>query len=210
MSVSDAAHATTGAGEHVDPEGDRIGMWLFLVTEMLLFGGLFLLYSVYRARHAAEFTRAGAELSAALGVLNTVVLLTSSFAMAASITALRRDERGRAMLLVGATLLLAAAFLGVKAVEWGGKISHGLYPNGPALAGRAPGEVLFFGLYFATTGLHGLHVLAGMVALLFALGLVAARRVTAADHVLLENVGLYWHLVDVIWIFILPLYYLAV
>lgn len=195
---------------HVDPEGSRIGMWLFLVTEMLLFGGLFLLYSVYRARYAAEFSAAGAALSAPLGILNTAILLTSSLTMASSITALRRGGRTLATALLLATLLLAGAFLCVKYVEWGGKIAHGLYPDGPALAARPLGEKLFFGLYFATTGLHGLHVIAGMLALAASLALVAAGSVSPHDATLLENVGLYWHLVDVIWIFLLPLFYLAV
>lgn len=204
---ADAGHA---AHDHHDPEGARIGMWLFLVTEMLLFGGLLLLYSVYRARYAEEFASAGAALSAPLGLLNTVILLTSSFTMACSITALRRGAKGACLALLAATLLLAGGFLAVKTVEWGGKFSAGLHPGGAALAGASHGKQMFYGLYYSMTGLHGLHVLAGMVALAASLALVAAGSVTGSDATLLENVGLYWHLVDVIWIFLLPLFYLAV
>lgn len=195
---------------HSDPEGAKLGMWLFLFTEMLLFGGLFLLYSVYRARYAADFVLAGGELNHFLGILNTGILLTSSFTMACAITALRRGNKRLAMILLAITLLLAGWFLVDKYVEWAVKIRHGLYPNGPGLAGRAPGQVIFFGLYYASTGLHGLHVLAGMIAIAATLALTALDRVTGDRCVLIENVGLYWHLVDVIWIFILPLYYLAV
>lgn len=196
--------------EHQDREGAKIGMWLFLFTEMILFGGLFLLYSAYRARFPREFASAGAMLDHTLGIVNTLILLTSSLTVACSITAMAKGSRRLSMGLVAVTVVLAGCFLGVKAVEWSTKIHHGLYPSGPFLATRPPGEVLFFGLYYVTTGLHGLHVIAGAIALLVTLGLAALGRVCPDDHVVLENAGLYWHLVDAVWIFILPLYYLAV
>ncbi len=199
-----AAHAT-----HYDYAGSKIAMWLFLFTEILLFGGLFILYSAYRAKYPHEFHDGGNELNYVIGVINTLVLLTSSLSMAGSITALQKGNRGLAMLLVGVTVVLGAVFLTNKYFEWMVKFHHGLYPNGPELLKRPPGEILFFGLYFTMTGLHGVHVVAGMVLLSIMFVLMARDRVRPDDYGKLENAGLYWHLVDVIWIFLLPLFYLA-
>lgn len=194
---------------HQDDEGSRLGMWLFLVTEMVLFGGLFIAYSYMRARYPVEFHRAGAELNVTLGVINTVVLLTSSLTVVLSIVAIQRGEKARSMGLLAATLGLGALFLVIKSFEWAAKFHHGLYPNAPHLATLPPGEQIFFGLYFTMTGLHGLHVLAGLAFLAWVLRLQAQGQVRQDRYILLENGGLYWHLVDVIWIFLLPLFYLA-
>lgn len=194
---------------HRDYGGAKIGMWLFLFTEIILFGGLFILYSAYRSKYPHEFHDAGGELNWVMGVINTVVLLTSSLSMALSITAVQKGNRRLSMLLLAVTVTLGAVFLTVKYFEWMVKIHHGLYPNGPELLKRPPGEMLFFGLYFTMTGLHGLHVIAGMVVLSIMLVLLARGRIRQDDYIKLENAGLYWHLVDVIWIFLLPLFYLA-
>jgi cytochrome c oxidase subunit 3 len=194
---------------HHDYAGSKIAMWLFLFTEIVLFGGLFILYSAYRAKYPHEFHDGGNELNFVIGVINTLVLLTSSLSMAGSITALQKGSRRLAMLLVGVTVALGAVFLVNKYFEWMVKIHHGLYPNGPELLKRPPGEILFFGLYFTMTGLHGVHVIAGMGLLSFMLVLMARNRIRPDDYGKLENAGLYWHLVDVIWIFLLPLFYLA-
>lgn len=194
---------------HQDDEGSRLGMWLFLVTEMVLFGGLFIAYSYMRARYPVEFHRAGAELNVTLGVINTVVLLTSSLTVVLSIVAIQRGEKARSLGLLAATLGLGALFLVIKSFEWAAKFHHGLYPNAPHLATLPPGEQIFFGLYFTMTGLHGLHVLAGLAFLAWVLRLQAQGQVRQDRYILLENGGLYWHLVDVIWIFLLPLFYLA-
>ncbi len=199
--MSEAAH-------HKDPVGDRFGMWLFLFTELLLFGGLFLLYGVYLARHPQEFVRGGGELSLAFGAVNTVILLTSSMAVAMSVTALQQGKIGRTLWLLAATVGSALVFLINKYFEWSAKIHHGIYPNSPELLARSPGENLFFGLYYLTTGLHGVHVLLGGVLLGWVFWLVRKGKVTPEDHVTLENAGLYWHLVDLVWIFVFPLYYL--
>jgi len=194
---------------HKDPEAAKIGMWLFLATEMLLFGGLFILYATYRGRYTGDFHRGGQELDAVIGVTNTIILLTSSLTMAMSLTALGRGKKALALALIAITVVLGGAFLTNKFFEWSTKIHHGIYPSSPELLSRPRGEVMFFGLYFAMTGLHGLHVLAGAGVLTVMAILVARDRITAADPVLLVNAGLYWHLVDVIWIFLLPLFYLA-
>jgi cytochrome c oxidase subunit III len=209
MSGADAATHAPGAHVHKDPEGARIGMWLFLFTEMLLFGGLFILYAAYRSRYAGDFHRGGQELNWILGVVNTLILLTSSLTMAMSLTALARGAKRLAVGLVGATALLGVGFLVNKFFEWSAKIHHGIYPNSPELLLRAKGEILFYGLYYTMTGLHGLHVIIGVAVLSVMAALVARGAIDAADPTKLENAGLYWHLVDVVWIFLLPLFYLA-
>ncbi len=194
---------------HRDDFGSRLGMWLFLVTEMVLFGGLFIAYSAMRHRYPVEFHQAGAELNATLGIINTVVLLTSSLTVVLSIVAMQRGEKKRVIGFLSSTLVLGLVFLVIKAFEWSAKFHHGLYPNSPHLATLPQGEQIFYGLYFSMTGLHGLHIVAGMGVLAWVLYMVIKEQVRADRYVHLENAGLYWHLVDVIWIFLLPLFYLA-
>jgi len=194
---------------HRDYQGAKIAMWLFLFTEMILFGGLFILYSAYRAKYPHDFHHGGMELDYVIGVANTAILLTSSLTMVLSISGIQRGNRRLAMIMLAATVLLGTFFLVNKYVEWGAKIAHGIYPNGPELMKRSPGEVLFFGLYFAMTGLHGLHVAAGIVLLSVMFVWLVRKQIRKDDYVKLENSGLYWHLVDVIWIFLLPMFYLA-
>jgi cytochrome c oxidase subunit 3 len=195
--------------KHADPEASKLGMWLFLFTEILLFGGLFILYSVYRAKYPNEFHQSGQDLNVVIGVANTFILLTSSLTMALSISALQKGSRRLSIGCLSATLILGAIFLFNKYVEWSGEIHHGLYPNSPVLAQAPQGKQIFFGLYYSMTGLHGLHVLAGIFLLSIMLGLVIREKMSGAHIHKLENSGLYWHLVDVIWIFLLPLFYLA-
>lgn len=194
---------------HRDDLGARLGMWLFLVTEMVLFGGLFIAYSYMRAKYPAEFHQGGAELDATLGVTNTVVLLTSSLTVVLAIVAIQRAEKGRAMALLACTVGLGLTFLVIKSFEWAAKFEHGLYPSAPHLSTLPLGEQVFFGLYFTMTGLHGLHVLIGVTILAVILRMVSKGTVRQDRYIHLENSGLYWHLVDVIWIFLLPLFYLA-
>ncbi len=194
--------------EHQDYTGAKFGMWLFLFTEVLLFGGLFILYAVYLARYPQEFISAGAELDVRFGGANTLVLLTSSLFVAFSITALRTGRVRLTLGLLGGTIVCAALFMVNKYFEWSAKIQHGIYPGSDHLKELLPGEMVFFNLYYLTTGLHGIHVVIGALILGWAMILIQTGRVNAGDWVILENAGLYWHLVDLIWIFIFPLYYL--
>jgi cytochrome c oxidase subunit III len=200
------AHA---AEPHRDDAGAKLGMWLFVFTELVLFGGLFIAYGIYRFMHAHEFHHASGELNVALGVTNTLVLLTSSLTMVLGIGAIRRQRKGTAMLFVGTTVGLGIVFLINKTFEWSAKIHHGIYPGSEHLMERPPGERLFFGLYYGMTGLHGLHVTVGVIVLSIMLVLLARGAIRHDKYTKLENAGLYWHLVDVIWIFLLPLFYLA-
>ena len=194
--------------EHRDYTGSKLGMWLFLFTEVLLFGGLFLVYAVYRAMHPADFHEAAKELSTVIGAINTVILLTSSLTMAISISAIQRGNRKLSVLMQSATILLGLIFLVNKYFEWSAKFHHGLYPDSPDLLERGHGQILFYGLYYVMTGLHGLHVIAGLVLLGFMLFFTIRERVNSKEFGWLENSGLYWHLVDLIWIYLFPLFYL--
>ena len=194
---------------HKDYTGGKLGMWFFLFTELMLFGGLFLLYAVYLKRYPKEFVSAGEQLDVRFGGGNTLVLLTSSFFVAMSITALRRKAKRFTLVLLSGTIGLAVLFMINKYFEWSVKIHHGIYPGSPHMKEIAPGESIFFSLYYITTGLHGIHVLAGILVLSWVWLEIKFNRVDHKDWLLLENVGLYWHLVDMIWIFVFALYYLV-
>lgn len=194
--------------EHLDYTGSKLGMWLFLFTEILLFGGLLLIYSVYRAVHPEEFHAAAKKLSTTLGAINTGVLLTSSLTMALAIAALRQGKRNASIIYQSITILFGLAFLVNKYFEWSGHIHQGIYPNSPELLSRGHGEILFFGLYYVMTGLHGLHVIAGLLLIGIMLSFTLKGSIFDDKFNRLENTGLYWHLVDVIWIYLFPLFYL--
>jgi len=193
---------------HRDDLASKTGMWLFLFTEMLLFGGLFVVYSVYRYRNAAAFHLAAEELSVFVGTLNTIILLISSATIAMSITAIQKHNKKLTLILLGITVLLGIAFLVNKYFEWGHHISEHIYPGSPTLALRGQGDVLFYGLYFFMTGLHALHIIIGLVFICIIGRLIIKDKIVHDNFVLLENSGLYWHLVDLIWIFLFPLFYL--
>jgi cytochrome c oxidase subunit 3 len=189
----------------------RLGMWLFLATEVLLFTALFAGYGVYRFLYTADFAESSRHLQTWIGLVNTLVLVTSSFTVAMGVDrAAKGDGRGT-WVFYAASVLLALVFLGFKAVEYThhfhtGELPGRYYTNEEVQGVGAP---LFFALYFLITGLHGLHVVIGMTVLLV-IGLKARGGAYAAEYyVPVENAGLYWHLVDLIWIFVFPLIYLA-
>ena len=195
--------------EHYDSETGKLGMWLFLFTELFLFGGLFLVYAVFRAKYSEDFHTAAAELNAFIGTMNTVFLLISSMTVAMSITAIQKNQRKLAMFLVSVTLVLAALFMMNKYFEWSHKFEFNLYPGSGVLRNLPHGELLFFGLYYMMTGLHAIHVFIGMILLSINLIKINTGSVNQSHYLLLENSGLYWHLVDLIWIFLFPLLYLV-
>ena len=194
--------------EHRDDVGARMGMWLFLLTEVLLFGGLFLVYAVYRYQYTEQFKIAGMELNTGIGTLNTIILLTSSLTVAISITAIQKGNRFLAIIMLSSTLVMAFMFLVNKFFEWETKFAHGIIPGSKELVSKPNGQILFYGLYFVMTGLHALHVIIGMIILSFMLVFIIRNKITPDNYVKLENAGLYWHLVDLIWIFLFPLFYL--
>jgi len=206
LSTNTQAH--TEVHIHRDDIGARMGMWLFLFTELILFGGMFLIYSVYRFTHPEEFHLAAQELNTIIGTLNTIILLTSSLTMAVSIVAIQKNKKSLSLFFQMLTIFLALFFMVNKYFEWTAKFDHGIYPGSDTLLNENSGQILFFGLYYVMTGLHGLHVIIGIVMIAFMMRFTSKGIVTQDDYVKLENTGLYWHLVDIIWIFLFPLFYL--
>jgi cytochrome c oxidase subunit 3 len=196
------------SGHNRDAEASKMGMWLFLFTELLLFGGLFIVYMVYRSLNPDSFLLASFELDVALGTFNTVVLLVSSMTIAMSITAIQLGDAKKSILLLYTTLLLALVFLVVKYFEWSAKIHHGLFPGLDVYENLPPGESLFFFLYFFMTGLHALHIIIGGIIIAVVIYRTKKGLVDKDKYTLTENAGLYWHLVDLIWIYLFPLFYL--
>jgi cytochrome c oxidase subunit III len=188
----------------------RLGMWAFLGSELLLFAGLFALYAGYRAMYPGEFAVAVGHDNALLGTTNTVVLITSSFTVAMSLHAVRRGHLRRASALLAFSVACGLLFLVLKGIEYGQHLHEGIAPGAMYhyAALPTPGARLFFTLYYLMTGLHGIHVIVGM-GLLTWLAVGCVRRVySPARSIHVELGALYWHLVDVIWIFLWPMLYL--
>jgi len=204
--VSSQEHAV--AHVHRDDIGARMGMWLFLFTELILFGGMFILYSVYRYKYPEAFHLAAKELNTIVGTFNTAILLTSSLTMALSITAIQRKQKALSVFFQMLTIVLALGFMVNKYFEWTAKFHHGIYPGSETLLAKPAGEIVFFGLYYVMTGLHGLHVVIGVVLIAVMMRFTSKGIITSDSYVKLESAGLYWHLVDIIWIFLFPLFYL--
>ncbi|MBK6771578.1 MAG: cytochrome c oxidase subunit 3 family protein [Ignavibacteria bacterium] len=193
---------------HRDDFGSKMGMWLFLFTEILLFGGLFILYAGYRFIYSEGFAAAATELDVLLGTINTVILLTSSLTVVLAIVALQKENKKLSLFFLWVTVICGLIFLVNKYFEWGAKFHHGVYPKGPALQNMSEGEVMYFGLYFVMTGLHGLHIVVGLIFIGYVMRQIQKDVITSSNFQKLENSGLYWHLVDIIWIFLFPLFYL--
>ncbi|MEI7421790.1 MAG: cytochrome c oxidase subunit 3 [Prolixibacteraceae bacterium] len=200
--------SSTEHSEHIDSDTGKMGMWLFLFTELFLFGGLFIVYAVYRSKYAVDFHHAALELNAFVGATNTVVLLVSSMTVAMSLSAIQMNRPGKAMGLILITLLLAGVFMVNKYFEWGHKFSLHLYPGSDVMKTMPHGEIMFFGLYFMMTGLHALHVIIGGILLTIIIFKINSGKINSQHYLLQENGALYWHLVDLIWIFLFPLLYL--
>ncbi|MDX1686916.1 MAG: cytochrome c oxidase subunit 3 [Candidatus Promineifilaceae bacterium] len=190
-----------------------MGMWLFLATEVLFFGALFVGYTVYRIAYPQGFSEASRHLDATLGAVNTGLLLTSSFFMALAVWAAGRRRRRLVLLFLLLTMFLGLGFLGIKGFEWYQEFRQNLVPL-PGLTFEAGGDFpqqseLFFNFYFIMTGLHAVHLLIGVLLVGFFAVLVWRRtRIGEAFIMQLELLGLYWHFVDVVWIFLFPLLYL--
>jgi cytochrome c oxidase subunit 3 len=188
----------------------KLGMWLFLVTEILLFSGMFVAYTVFRIWHPEVFVEASTELNPWLGGLNTLVLLLSSLTVALAIHSAQSDDRKGLVRNLIITVLLAAVFMVVKYFEYTHKFHLGIFPGGFFSYEEMtnPYAPIFFSIYFVMTGIHGVHVLIGM-GLLSWLASRAYRGHFSSDYYTpVELTGLYWHIVDIIWIFLFPLMYL--
>ncbi len=193
-------------------EADELGMWLFLSTEIMFFGGMFLAYTIYRTQDEAAFAAASHELDLFLGTVNTVVLLLSSLTMALAVFAAETLQRRKLVLLLIATMILGCVFLGIKGFEYHHKYEHGLMPllGLPfAWQGPSPGHAeMFFDLYFLMTGVHALHMLIGLGVLMVLLIQASRGRLLGDFSAPVHLTGLYWHFVDIVWVFLFPLLYL--
>lgn len=230
-STVDLHHDPHGHGEH-DPhhqhhfttmeqqfDTSKIGMWLFLVTEVLTFGGLFAGFGLMQNRYPQEFVEAHEHLQRAFGATNTVVLLVSSFTMVMAVLSARSNQSKKVVRYLLLTVLCGLIFMCIKYVEYSHKFEEGLLPgifyhqqatdtvfqpNGMLSHGYAT----FFSFYFMMTGLHGIHVLSGMILMLWLARRAAKGEFSSAYYTPVDLLGLFWHLVDLIWIYLFPLYYL--
>ena len=200
--------------EDIDQQNESylVGMWTFLVTEVMFFGALFVTYVLYRWRYQHDFYIAHLQTNTGLGALNTTVLLCSSFTMALAVRSSMLKNRTGVIAGLIPTLMGAVTFLVVKYFEYMEKFAHNHYP-GPSFIPPAGttrgGSEMFFSLYFGMTGLHGIHILIGIIAIGTLIYLWARQRpIVTEDYVPTEMVGLYWHFVDLVWVFLFPLYYL--
>jgi cytochrome c oxidase subunit 3 len=214
--LSDATHHHPALTHHFpnlaeQKEAASLGMWLFIAQEIMFFGGLFLAYTVYRNLYPAAFAEASHHLNWWLGGINTAVLICSSLTMALAVHAAALGHRRKIVLYLILTVVLGSVFLGVKVVEYADKFEHHLVPGADFRfegANGRPAEI-FYSLYFAMTGLHALHMIIGIPILLILAWLAHRGRYGPEYHTPVEMTGLYWHFVDIIWIFLFPLLYLV-
>ena len=189
-------------GHQVDPaveySSSKFGMWLFLGTEILLFGGLFAAYAIFRAKYPEMFFEQHVELNKKMGAVNTCILIFSSLTMAMGVSAIQRGKQKATAILILITILCGLGFGVVKYFEYSAKFHHHIYPS----------TSIFFSLYFMMTGLHMLHVFVGLVILSVLFVLTLKGKFSAKYSTPVEVGGLYWHLVDLIWIYLFPLLYL--
>jgi cytochrome c oxidase subunit III len=242
--MTDPGHPAHLAHQFEHPEQQRqastLGMWIFLITEIMFFGGLFCGYTIYRWQHPEAWVVGSHLLSIALGGTNTVILLLSSLTMVLAVHATQTGRRNLAVVWLAATMALGLGFLGIKVVEYRAKIEHHLVPNanfqfdpqhittqhGAQHAGAAPGGAghnflqalavvkpgnvkLFYSFYFMMTGMHAIHMIIGEGILLAMLLKTLKGRFSPAYYNPVEISGLYWHFVDIVWIFLFPLLYLV-
>ncbi len=201
--------------EEQQKDASTLGMWVFLITEIMFFGGMFLAYTIYRTAFPVIFGLASSSLNLPIGATNTCVLLLSSFTMVMAVRAAQLGQKRMIILFLIITMLFGFAFLGIKAYEWTEKFEEHHVPaqasfhleglTGPDQQGHAK---LFFSLYFAMTGLHALHMVVGVCILSFIIVQTARGTYTTKYYTPVDIAGLYWHFVDIVWIFLFPLFYL--
>ncbi|MFT3769858.1 MAG: cytochrome c oxidase subunit 3 family protein [Minicystis sp.] len=191
-------------------DAGRMGVWLFLVTEILFFGGLFCAFAVFRSWYYDSFVEAHHHLDKVMGATNTVVLISSSFTMALGVRGAQQGKKSFTSVMLGLTLAFAATFLVIKYFEYSHKFHEGLLPGGlfhaEGFHSAHPG--MFFAVYFMMTGIHGLHIVIGMGLILWILIRNNRGEFSGKYYAPVEGVGLYWHLVDLVWIYLFPLLYL--
>jgi cytochrome c oxidase subunit 3 len=191
-------------------EASTLGMWLFLVTEVLFFGGMFLIYLIYRMLYPEAWVLGSNHLNVLMGAINTVVLICSSLTMALAVRAAQVSSRQGQVLNLILTIVFGSVFLVVKYFEYAEKFEHHLVPgpNFDMTLPQAAQQQLFFSIYFMMTGIHAIHMVVGIGLMLVILAMAWRGRFSADYYTPVEMSGLYWHFVDIVWIFLFPLLYL--
>ena len=187
-------------------EAANMGMWAFIAQEIMFFGGLFAGYTVYRFKYLGAFIEGSNYLPLELGALNTAVLIASSFTMAMAVRAAQQGAKNPLLRWILATMVLGTTFLVIKAFEYADKYHHGLLPG---FSFDGSGQLkIFFSFYFAMTGMHALHMIIGLGLMVWLIPKIRRGTYTSEYFSPIENFGLYWHFVDIVWIFLFPLLYL--
>jgi cytochrome c oxidase subunit 3 len=192
-------------------EAGSLGMWAFLLTEIMFFGGLFVCYAVYHKLYPEAFAEASRQLNVVLGATNTGILICSSLTMVLAVQSAQQGKRKATMVFLALTMILGSAFLGIKAFEYAHKFREHLFPGATFSfegAAHAQEAQIFFSLYFVMTGLHALHMIIGIGLLGVLLVKTSRGRFSEEYYAPVDLAGLYWHFVDIVWIFLFPLLYL--
>jgi cytochrome c oxidase subunit 3 len=201
--MSHEAELPAGHFHHWEPEqayhGSKLGMWLFLATEVHLFSGLFAMFAFFRWKYPAEFAMHAHQLNWKLGALNTTILLISSYLMVRAVDSAQHGDNSGVKKWLSWTILFGLMFFVVKGIEYNAKFSHDIYPS----------THIFWGLYFLMTGIHALHVAVGLGIMVWLWLLANKNRFSTTYYTPVEVSGLYWHLVDIIWIYLFPIVYLV-
>jgi cytochrome c oxidase subunit III len=211
MSDTVTAHAHQFDDAVQQHEASWLGMWVFLATEVLFFGGMFTGYTIYRIANPQAFASASNHLDIVLGTINTAVLICSSFTMALAVRAAQLDTRKPTIIFLILTMILGTVFLGIKFTEYYAKFEEHFVPGSAFVypGPQANAAEIFFSFYFAMTGMHALHMIIGLGLLTTMIVKTARGRFSASYYTPVEIVGLYWHFVDIVWIFLFPLLYLV-
>lgn len=194
-----------------DYYGGKLGFWLFMFTEVMMFGAMFLALTYYKTLHPQDFLIASSHLNRWLGGTNTVILLISAMTMGLGFLKMRAGDVKGAKLMIWTTIFLAFVFLAIKGVEWTEEYERGVFlMHGELLATSSMpfGEKLFYGMYFTMTGLHGFHIIIGIGLMLWLLKRINAGKVTTDHNILYLNIALYWDIVHLIWVFVFPYFYM--
>ncbi len=196
-----------------DLYGAKLGFWLFMFTEVLMFGAMFMVLTYYYSLHHDDFLMASASLNRLLGGTNTVILLFSALTMGLGLLKMKHGNIKGAKLMIWLTIFLASVFLIIKGIEWTAEYNHGVFLGLEKLqadhANSLPlGQILFFGMYFTMTGIHGFHIILGIGIMLWLLKRINSGKVSPKHYILYFNIALYWDLVHLIWVFVFPYYYM--
>ena len=191
-----------------DYVGSKFGFWLSLFTELMMFGTMFLVFSIYFYQFSDDFLHHSKSLNIFLGGTNTVILLISTYTMGLATLNLKKGELKKASFMTYITIILAIAFLIIKAFEWGAEFSHDIFPDSQTLVSMNDGSNIFFGLYFTMTGLHGFHIILGIILMLSVLYKIKSGSLHPKHYIFMKNTTLYWDFVHLIWVFVFPIFYM--